>query len=81
MQTVMYLRIMNEGNDLRKQVEGKLQQKIVDLEAVRLSLEEDMRTSIGEERIKNQQLLDATNHLLQQLKLAQVNIQALNPDQ
>jgi hypothetical protein len=69
-----------QQHELRKKVETKLQQKIVDLEAVRLALEEDVKDSEGEEKQKNGELLAATNALLGQLKLAQSNIQALDPD-
>lgn len=69
-----------QQSELRKKVEGKLQQKIIDLEAVRLALEEDVKGSEGEEKQKNEELLAATNELLGQLKLAHVNIQALSPD-
>lgn len=70
-----------QQHELRKKVEDKLQQKIVDLEAVRLALEEDVTESEGEEKMKNEELLAATNALLGQLKLAQINIKALDPDQ
>lgn len=69
-----------EESSRRKEVEGRLEQKITDLEAVRISLEEDIRTSTGAEREKNQQLLASVTYLLQQLKLAQVNIQALDSE-
>jgi hypothetical protein len=69
-----------QQSELRKKVEGKLQQKIIDLDAVRLALEEDVKGSEGEEKQRNEELLAATNELLGQLKLAHVNIQALNPD-
>jgi hypothetical protein len=67
-----------QQNELRKKVDEKLQQKIIDLEAVRLALEEDLNSSEGEERGKNEELLAATNNLLSQLKLAQMNIQTLS---
>jgi hypothetical protein len=69
-----------QQSELRKKVEGKLEQKIIDLEAVRIALEEDVKHSEGEDRQRNAQLLAATNDLLSQLKLAQVNIRALDPD-
>lgn len=69
-----------QQSELRKKVEGKLQQKIIDLEAVRLALEEDVNGSEGEEKQRNEELLAATNELLGQLKLAHMNIQALNLD-
>jgi hypothetical protein len=66
--------------ELKTKVEDKLIQKITDLEAVKLALEEDVRGSTGEEQEKNQKLLDTTNLLLQQLHLARINLRALNPD-
>ncbi len=64
-------------NDLKTKVEGRLLQKIQDLEAVRNELEEETRDSDGDEKTKNQQLLDATTNLLNELKQAQHNIHEL----
>jgi hypothetical protein len=69
---------MNSKVNCVKNVEGKLQQKIIDLEAVRLALEEDVKDSEGQDRQRNEELLAATNELLGQLRLAQANIQALD---
>lgn len=64
-------------DDLKSQVEGRLLQKITDLEAVRLELEEETRKSTGVEKEKNQSLLNATSNLLTELKQAQMNIHDL----
>lgn len=64
-------------NELKTQVEGRLLQKITDLEAVRLELEEETRNSTGIEKEKNQSLLNATSNLLTELKQAQLNIHDL----
>ena len=69
-----------QKQELKKQVEEKLLQKITDLEAVKLALEEDLKTSEGEERLTNQKLLDNTLHLLQELKLAHLNILTMDPE-
>jgi hypothetical protein len=64
-------------DELQSQVESRLLQKITDLEAVKLELEEETKTSTGQEREKNQSLLTATTNLLDQLKQARVNIHEL----
>lgn len=64
-------------DELKNSVADKLIQKINDLEAVKLSLEADMKSSEGEERATNEKLLKATTELLLQLKNAQRNIDAL----
>ena len=69
-----------QKQELKKQVEEKLLQKITDLEAVKLALEEDLKTSEGEELLTNQKLLDNTLHLLQELKLAHLNILTMDPE-
>jgi hypothetical protein len=66
-----------EIDELKTQVEGRLLQKITDLEAVRLELEEETRNSSGAEKEKNQNLLTATSNLLSELRQAQVNIHEL----
>jgi hypothetical protein len=67
----------NQINELKTQVESRLLQKIHDLEAVKLELEEETKNSTGTDREKNENLLNATTHLLDQLKEAQHNIHAL----
>jgi hypothetical protein len=62
---------------LKTQVESRLLQKITDLEAVRLELEEETRNSTGAEKEKNQSLLTATSNLLSELRQAQTNIHDL----
>ena len=64
-------------DELKAQVEGRLLQKITDLEAVRLELEEETRNSSGAEKQKNENLLTATSNLLTELKQAQMNIHDL----
>jgi hypothetical protein len=64
-------------DELQSQVESRLLQKITDLEAVKLELEEETKNSTGQEREKNQSLLTATANLLDQLKQARVNIHEL----
>jgi hypothetical protein len=64
-------------SELKTKVEARLLQKISDLEAVRVDLEEDIRTSEGDEQEKSRNLLAATINLLDQLKQAQTNIQSL----
>ena len=64
-------------NELKSQVEGRLLQKITDLEAVRLELEEETKHSTGADKEKNQNLLSATSNLLNELKQAQLNIHDL----
>ena len=64
-------------DELKNSVADKLTQKINDLEAVKISLEADMKSSEGEERATNEKLLTATTELLVQLKNAQRNIDAL----
>jgi hypothetical protein len=63
--------------ELKNQVESRLLQKITDLEAVRLELEEETKKSTGAEKEKNQNLLTATTNLLNELKQTQSNIHTL----
>jgi hypothetical protein len=64
-------------DELKTQVEGRLLQKITDLEAVQHELEEETRNSTGVEKEKNLNLLIATSNLLTELKQAQSNIHDL----
>jgi len=68
---------IDKMDELKNKVEGKLQQKITDLEAVKIELEEDLKSSSGEEKEKNENLLNAATHLLVELKQAQLNIHSL----
>jgi hypothetical protein len=63
--------------ELKNQVESRLLQKIADLEAVRLELEEETQKSSGAEKEKNQNLLTATTNLLNELRQTQSNIHTL----
>jgi hypothetical protein len=67
------------GVELKKNIESRLLQKISDLEAVKLSLEEDLRSSVDVEHERNMALLNATNNLLDQLRQAQHNIHGMDP--
>jgi hypothetical protein len=64
-------------DELKTQVESRLLQKITDLEAVKLELEEETKASTGAEKEKNENLLAATSNLLSELKQAQINIHDL----
>jgi hypothetical protein len=63
--------------ELKNQVESRLLQKISDLEAVRIELEEETQKSSGAEKEKNQNLLTATTNLLNELRQTQSNIHTL----
>jgi hypothetical protein len=64
--------------EIKKNIESRLLQKITDLEAVKISLEEDLRSSVDVEHERNMALLNATNDLLNQLRQAQKNIHGMD---
>jgi hypothetical protein len=66
-----------QAEKLSSQIESRLVQKINDLEAVKLELEDETRNSTGEEKEKNLNLLIATSNLLTELKQARTNIHEL----
>jgi hypothetical protein len=59
---------------LQNKVGNSLGKQISELDQITRELTEDLKTSTGAEREKNQALLSAAQNLLQQLKDAQVNI-------
>lgn len=63
--------------NLQNKVGSSLGKQIADLEQVTKALENDLLTSSGADRAKDQALLSAAQALLQQLKDAQVNISRL----
>jgi hypothetical protein len=64
-------------DELKSQVESRLLQKITDLEAVKLELEQETQNTTGSEKQKNENLLAATSNLLTELRQAQINIHDL----
>lgn len=63
--------------NLQGKVGSSLGRQIADLEQITKELQQDLQTSTGAEREKNQALLSASQTLLQQLKDAQMNISRL----
>ena len=64
-------------DDLKNKVESRLLQKITDLEAIKLELQEEIKVTDGAEKERNQNLYNATATLLDELKKAQTNIHLL----
>lgn len=65
------------ADHLKKQIESRLLERIQELETVQLELQAETNNSTGEEKDKNQKLLNATSDLLHELRQAQTNIHNL----
>ena len=62
---------------LKDSIKQGLEKQIAKLEKVKTDLQEDLQSCPAPEREKNQKLLEAASKLLEEMKVAQANINVL----